>query len=160
MGTRTHLCTRQASSEMMVGGLVEPHVHLVFTYTAPRAALLFRFIFVARASVLKLHDAESDTRRAAGAEVRSLVRTLLNSTDAVSGVRDAGAAFRGTPLRSVPPLPGTATVPQRLVSRLFSGRLTALHRRNHQDYVNIMLAAKCLLFAAVCTGTEFLFYFK
>ncbi|TNN03521.1 hypothetical protein fugu_000550 [Takifugu bimaculatus] len=53
-------------------------------------------------------------------------------------------------LRSLLPLP--ATVPQRLVSRRFSCHLTALHRRNHQDYVSIMLAARCLLFAAVCTG--------
>lgn len=142
-----------------MGGVVEPHVLLVSRYTAPRTALLLRLIFAAcvraRASVPKLHDAEFDTRRPAGAEVRSLVRALLKSTDAVSGVRYAGAAFWGTPLRSVPPLPGTATVPQRLV---FSGRLTALHRRNHQDYVSIMLAARCLLFAAVCTGTK-LFYF-
>lgn len=111
----------------------------------------------ARASVSVLRDIESDTRRAAGAEEwgLSLARALLKSTDAVSGARDAGAAFRGTPLRSLPPLP--AAVPQRLVSGRFSGHLTALHRRNHQDYVSIMLAARCLLFAAVCTGTELFF---
>lgn len=120
------------------------------------ARLIFAACVRARASVPKLCDIESRTSRAAGAEERSLSRAPPKSTDAVSGARDAGAAFRGPPPRSLPPLPATA--PQRLVSRRFSGHLTALHRRNHQDYVSIMLAARCLLFAAVCTGTELLFF--
>lgn len=102
------------------------------------------------ASVQQLHD--TDTRQAAGAEERRLNWALLKSAVAGSAVRDADAALRVTALRCSPPPP--ATVPQRLVSRLFAGRLTALHRRNQQDNASIMLAAGCLLFSAVCTGTE------
>lgn len=149
-----------------VGGWVgssKPHVLLVSKSTAPRAVSLLLLISLmcvcvracALASVPQLHD--TDTRHAAGAEERCLISALLKSTVAGSGVRDAEAALRGTPPRCLLLLP--ATVPQRLVSRLFTGHLTALHRRNHQDYVSIMLAARCLLFAAVCTGNE-IFYFN
>lgn len=56
------------------------HVLLVSRCAAPRAALLLRLIFAAcvcaRASVPKLRDTESDTRRAAGAEEWSLAGAL------------------------------------------------------------------------------------
>lgn len=85
----------------------------------------------------------------------------VKSRDVGREVRDAGTAFRGTPLLCLSSLP--TTLPLLLFSRLFSVRLTALHRRHHQDYVSTMLAVRCLLFAAVCarctvTGNEVLFF--
>lgn len=84
----------------------------------------------------------------------------FKSRDVGREVRDAGAAFRGTPLLCLSSL--STTLPLLLLSRLLSVRLTALHRRHHQDYVSTMLAVRCLLFAAVCarctvTGKEVLF---
>lgn len=84
----------------------------------------------------------------------------FKSRDVGREVRDAGAAFRGTPPLCLSSL--STTLPLLLLSRLFSVRLTALHRRHHQDYVSTMLAVRCLLFAAVCarctvTGNEVLF---
>lgn len=59
-------------------------------------------------------------------------------------VRDVGAAFRGTPQ-----FVSAFTVNNSPAARL-SAHLTALLRGNHKDYVSIMLAVRCLLFAAVC----------
>lgn len=55
-------------------------------------------------------------------------------------VRNAAVARKGSQL--------STTV--QLRPRLLSARLTAQHRGNHWDYVSIMLAVRCLLFAAVC----------
>ncbi|GLD62898.1 uncharacterized protein AKAME5_001456800 [Lates japonicus] len=49
-----------------------------------------------------------------------------------------------------PSNPATSLFLLQLRSRLLSVHLTASHRGNHWDYVSIMLAVRCLLFAAVC----------
>lgn len=92
---------------------------------------------------------DTDTEHAAGAE-RSrvvVVGELLNRPKKREGkreVRDAGAALRGTPQ-----FVSAFTVNNSPAARL-SAHLTALLRGNHKDYVSIMLAVRCLLFAAVC----------
>lgn len=66
------------------------------------------------------------------------------------GVRNAGVQREGTKLLCLFSLSTTTTrVLLQLRSRLVSVHLTALHGRNHWDYVSIMLAVRCLLFATV-----------
>lgn len=65
-------------------------------------------------------------------------------------MRNAGVQREGTKLLCLFSLSTTTTrVLLQLRSRLVSVHLTALHGGNHWDYVSIMLAVRCLLFAAV-----------
>lgn len=74
---------------------------------------------------------------------------------------DAGAASTGTPLLR-PCAPSQTVPPQQLVCVRLDGASTEGHRH---DYVSIMLAVRCLLFAAVCarcavTGNVLRFIFS
>lgn len=93
------------------------------------------------------HRHRACSRSRAEPRRRRRCRGAFNSPKKREGkreVRDVGAAFRGTPQ-----FVSAFTVNNSPAARL-SAHLTALLRGNHKDYVSIMLAVRCLLFAAVC----------
>lgn len=119
-------------------------------FPAPRAASSLQYLW-AEAGVC-VHAAalrHTDTHHAAAAEQSSLVGGLLTRCRRGREVRNAGGAFKGTPLLCLPSL-STTVPPLQLRAQLLSVHLTALHRGNPWDYVSTMLAVRCLLFAAVC----------
>lgn len=126
-----------------MGGPFKPHVLLVSTSAAPRAVPPLRLVSL---GVFVSEIGHTDSSPCDWNRQGDSRRSGFKSAEAESGVGDAGSGR--TPLRCSPPL--SATVLQQLLCRSSSAHLTALHRRNHQDYVSIMLAARCLLFAAVC----------